>query len=317
VNDIHLYHTRSRKQFINDVARGDIDETNLFAYVNETLYLSHKLALNAAVRLDHFTFNYTDALTADYKKQSVSKATVSPKLNISYNATPNLNLFVKSGIGFHSNDTRVVVAESGKDILPKAYGIDIGGTWKLGNSVIVNAALWTLDLDQEFVYVGDEGIVEPSGKTSRKGIDVSLRYQVAPWLYFDTDMNLTDPKAKGEPGGQDYIPLAPTFTSIGGLTFRMKNGLNGSLRYRYIGDRAANEDNSVVAEGYFLADAVVKYTRSRFELTFTAENIFNTEWKEAQFDTESRLFNEAEPVSEIHFTPGTPFFFKAGVSVFF
>jgi outer membrane cobalamin receptor len=317
VNDIHLYHTRSRKQFINDVARGDIDETNLFAYVNETLYLSHRLSLNAAVRLDHFTFNYTDALTADYKKQSVSKAAVSPKFNISYNATPNLNLFIKSGIGFHSNDTRVVVAESGEDILPKAYGIDIGGTWKLGNSIIVNAALWTLDLNQEFVYVGDEGIVEPSGKTSRKGIDVSIRYQVAPWLYFDTDVNLTDPKAKGEPEGQDYIPLAPTFTSIGGLTFRMKNGLNGSLRYRYMGDRAANEDNSVVADGYFLADAIVKYTRTRFELSFTAENIFNTKWKEAQFDTESRLFNEAEPVSEIHFTPGTPFFLKAGVSVFF
>jgi hypothetical protein len=61
----------------------------------------------------------------------------------------------------------------------------------------------------------------------------------------------------------------------------------------------------------------VKYTRPRFELSFTAENIFNVDWKEAQFDTESRLFTEAEPVSEIHFTPGTPFFFKTGVSFFF
>jgi outer membrane cobalamin receptor len=317
VNDIHLYHTRSRKQFLNDISRGDIDETNLFAYVNEKLYLTPKLSLNAAVRLDHFTFNYADALTPDYKRQSISKPILTPKFNVSYTITQNINLFVKSGIGFHSNDTRVVVAQSGEEILPKAYGIDIGGTFKIGNHILINTALWRLDLDQEFVYVGDEGIVEPSGKTSRKGIDLSIRYQIAPWLYLDTDVNLTDPKAKDAQEGEDYIPLAPTFTSIGGLTFRMKNGLNGSLRYRYLGDRAANEDNTVVAKGYFLADAVLKYTRPHFELSLTTENIFNVAWKEAQFDTESRLYTETNPVSEINFTPGTPFFFKTGISFFF
>jgi hypothetical protein len=42
------------------------------------------------------------------------------------------------------------------------------------------------------------------------------------------------------------------------------------------------------------------------------ENLFDQEWREAQFDTESRLSGESEPVSEIHFTPGVPFFMKAG-----
>jgi outer membrane cobalamin receptor len=317
VNDIHLYHTRSRKQFLNDVARGDIDETNLYAYVNETLLLGNRLSVNAALRLDHFTFNYTDALTPEYARQSVSKATVSPKLNVSYHASAAVNLFVKSGIGFHSNDTRVVVAQRGKEVLPKAYGVDVGGNFKLGDQLLLSTALWMLDLGQEFVYVGDEGIVEPSGKTRRKGIDVSLRYQALPWLYLDTDVNLTDPKAKDVPEGEDRIPLAPTFTSIGGLSVKLPNGLNASLRYRYLGDRPANEDNSVVAHGYFLLDAVVKYTRKSYELTFSAENLLNDAWNEAQFDTESRLQNEGDPVSEIHFTPGTPFFFKTGITFFF
>jgi hypothetical protein len=39
-------------------------------------------------------------------------------------------------------------------------------------------------------------------------------------------------------------------------------------------------------------------------------NVFNTEWKETQFLTESRLQNEPQPVEEIHFTPGSPFFAK-------
>lgn len=317
VNDIHLYHTKSRKQFINDVARGDIDETNLYGYISETLYLNTRLSLNAAVRLDHFTFNYIDALTPEYTRQSVSKAVVSPKLNVSYHASEKVNLFLKSGIGFHSNDTRVVVAQQGQEILPQAYGLDLGANFKIGNKLLVNTAVWMLNLDQEFVYVGDEGIVEPSGKTQRRGIDLSLRYQVLPWLYFDTDFNVTDPKAKGAPEGEDHIPLAPTFTSIGGMSIKSANGLNASLRYRYLGDRPANEDNSVVADGYFILDAIVKYTRKSFELSLSAENLLDIDWNEAQFDTESRLQNELDPVSEIHFTPGTPFFFKAGISFFF
>ncbi|MBT1686713.1 carboxypeptidase-like regulatory domain-containing protein [Fulvivirgaceae bacterium PWU37] len=317
VNDIHLYHTRSRKVSLNDIARGDIDETNLYAYLQETLHLTHKLSINAAVRLDHFTFNYADALTPGYDRQSVSKATVSPKFNISYNATRKLNVFVKSGIGFHSNDTRVVVAQNGEDILPKAYGVDAGATVKVSDRLLLTASAWMLYLDQEFVYVGDEGVVEPGGKTQRQGLDLSLRYQIMPWLYLDGDVNLTDPQAKDAPEGEDYIPLAPTFTSIGGLSFRWKNGINGSLRYRYLGDRAANEDNSVKAKGYFLADAVLKYTRPKFEVSIVAENLFNEAWKEAQFDTESRLQNEIDPVSEIHFTPGTPFIFKTSISFFF
>ena len=47
------------------------------------------------------------------------------------------------------------------------------------------------------------------------------------------------------------------------------------------------------------------------------ENVFNVKWNEAQFATESRLKNEINPVTELHFTPGTPFFIKAKLAVFF
>jgi outer membrane receptor protein involved in Fe transport len=220
-------------------------------------------------------------------------------------------------MGFHSNDARVVTQQEGQEILPKAYGVDLGLNTKITDRLFLHAALWRLDLQQEFVYVGDEGIVEPSGRTRRAGIDLSLRYEILPWLFLDGDLNLTDPKAKDEPEAQNYIPLAPTISSIGGLSVKMKNGFNGTLRYRYIGDRAANEDNSVIANGYFLADAVVNYTREKFEVGVSAENIFDVDWNEAQFDTESRLIDESEPVSEIHFTPGTPLFLKLKATFFF
>jgi outer membrane receptor protein involved in Fe transport len=106
-------------------------------------------------------------------------------------------------------------------------------------------------------------------------------------------------------------------TSTGGLSYRKNTGLNGSIQYRFLKGRPANESNTVTAKGYFIADAVLNYTQSRFELGLAIENLFNTKWNEAQFDTESRLRNEADPVSELHFTPGVPFFAKIKAAIFF
>ncbi|MFN8335282.1 MAG: TonB-dependent receptor [Cyclobacteriaceae bacterium] len=314
VNDIRLSNTVKRK-FLESVQRGDINEANANAFVSETLELSDRWSLNAAVRFDYFLFSYYNRLTNDDKSKHAS--IVSPKLNITYKINPGTQLYVRSGTGFHSNDTRVVVAQDAKQILPRAIGIDAGLDTKLFDNLLVHAALWRLDLEQEFVYVGDAGIVEPSGKTKRQGIDLSVRWQILPWLFADTDLTLADPKSKGQPEGLNNIPLAPKLSSIGGMTIRCKNGLNGSLRYRYLDHRPANEDNSVTAEGYFLVDALLNYTRSKFEIGVSAENIFDVAWKEAQFDTESRMANETTPVSEIHFTPGTPFFAKLHATFFF
>ncbi len=314
VNDIALSNTVKR-EFLSDIQRGDLSEANMNAFVSETIALNERWSVNAAARFDYFTFGYDNKLTDEKKKENAY--IVSPKLNINYQVNENTQLYVRSGTGFHSNDARVVVEQNAKEILPRAYGVDLGVNTKLSDKVLLQAAIWRLDLDQEFVYVGDAGIVEPSGKTQRQGIDLSIRYQILTWLFADTDVTLADPKAKGTIEGEDNIPLAPKFSSIGGLTIRSKNGLNGSLRYRYLDDRAANEDNSVVAEGYFLMDGVLNYTKPKFEIGFSVENILNAEWKEAQFVTESRMFTEAEPVSEIHFTPGTPFFTKLHLSFFF
>ncbi len=49
---------------------------------------------------------------------------------------------------------------------------------------------------------------------------------------------------------------------------------------------------------------------NKISLGIQIQNLFDTDWNETQFATESRLQNETLPVEEIHFTPGTPFFIK-------
>ncbi|MFV8336664.1 TonB-dependent receptor [Flavobacterium sp. RSP29] len=314
--DTELSHTLNRRTVLENIKLGDIDESNLFSYLNSEFTFG-KLMINPAIRLDYFKFNYQDKLTTDYKTQSESKVKFSPKLNFIYSQNNNLQFFIKSGIGFHSNDARVVVQNSGKQILPTAVGTDIGTIWKPFPKLILNAALWHLYLEQEFVYVGDAGIIEPSGQSRRMGAELGLRYQLNDWLYFDADANYTYARSIDEPKGQDYIPLAPDFTTTGGLSFQKVNGFSGGIRYRYLKNRPANEDNSIVAKGYFISDLNVNYQYKNVNFGIAVENIFDTEWNETQFATESRLQNEPESVEEIHFTPGTSFFMKGKITYTF
>ncbi|QCR21631.1 TonB-dependent receptor [Pontibacter sp. SGAir0037] len=303
-----LSHSLNRTQTLEQYQLGNINELNAGLYVEETLQISPRFTASAGARLDVFRNQYEDLLQSPATTAVATAAIVSPKLNLTYTPSTQLQLYLKSGKGFHSNDTRVVVPQQGREILPAAYGSDLGFIWKPVPRLLLNVAAWYLWLEQEFVYVGDAGVVEPSGQSRRRGLDLSARYQLNRYLYADLDVSAARPQALGEAEGENYLPLAPTFTSVGGLSLQQWKRFSGSLRYRYMADRPANEDNSIVAEGYFVSDLQVNYSYSRHQLGLSVENLFNTRWKETQFATESRLQYEARPVEEIHFTPGAPFY---------
>jgi len=310
-----LSSTLNRQTIIDRIAFGDVDELNTYGFFNAS-YKTGAFIINPAIRLDYFKFNYLNRLSEVYDYKSEDKVAFSPKLNINYSPNLKTQYFLKSGIGFHSNDARVVVANSGESILPAAYGLDLGVLYKPFKDLIINATAWSLFLEQEFVYVGDAGIVEPSGKTRRLGVELGARFQATDWFYIHADANYTYGRSIEEPKGAQFIPLAPDITATGGFSIQ-KDNISAGLNYRYIDDRPANEDNSIVAEGYFVTDATVSYTRKNWTVGIIVENMFNTEWNETQFATESRLFNESASVEEIHFTPGMPFYVRAKLSVTF
>jgi len=316
VNDVQLSRTANRQTLLERLAYGNVDEVNGYGFFDLT-YKKNKWTINPGLRLDYFKFDYVNLLTETYDSKSQDKLFLGPKLNVIYAPSPNVQLFGKSGIGFHSNDTRVVIADTGEDILPLAFGADVGTILKPTDKLVINAALWTLFLQQEFVYVGDAGIVEPSGKTRRYGVDLGVRYQLTDGLYANGDINYTHARSTEEPEGENYIPLAPDLTSSAGLSFRDIHNFSGGISYRYVKDRPANEDNSIVAEGYFVTDLNLNYSLKNWTLGVIVENLFDTEWNETQFATETRLFNEPQSFEEIHFTPGIPFYLRGKLSVTF
>lgn len=308
-----LSRTSARKNTLSNLALGDVNETNYYAYLNGEFSFG-KWLMNPALRFDWFKFIYANQLLDDYSNKAVSQSIISPKLNVFYNHSDHLQLYLKTGKGFHSNDTRVVVAQNGEQVLPSAWGNDLGFIWKPSPKIILNAALWQLFMEQEFVYVGDEGVVEPGGRTQRAGVDFGFRIQLFQSIFLNNDVNYTYARSIDDPEGENFLPLAPDLTMMGGISYLPASGLYASLKYRMIKNRPANEDNSIVAKGYTIVDANAGYRWNNLTFGLIVENLLNSEWNETQFATETRLQNETMPVEEIHFIPGTPFSLKLSLS---
>jgi len=131
----------------------------------------------------------------------------------------------RSGFGFHSNGARAVVQDRTANAVPRAIDYEVDSTFKPLLGMVVNVALWGLHLQDELIYVGDEGITESVGPSRRFGTDFSLRYQLTKVLFADADLNYNHGRLVGLPAGENYIPLAPRFTNTGGLTLRAPGGL--------------------------------------------------------------------------------------------
>jgi len=353
--DVALWRSPNRVRLEKRVD-ANIAERNLFLWAQEEFIFSPQARLQLGLRGDYFTFDLEDHLETQpanglpHASGFAQEAILSPKANLVISPSPRLDLYANFGTGFHSNDARDVIidqrvvdleralkrnglneqqiadsltalnfdsAHRNAKTLPRAVGAELGFRARIGERLNFGAAAWWLNLERELVYVGDAGTTELSGRTKRYGVDLETRLKVLSWLYGDADVTISTGEARDEPPEANEIPLAPRFIATGGLTVRHPQGYEGGLRIRHIGDRPANEDNSVVALGYTVLDLSASYRFGNYQINFVLENLTDTDWNEAQFDTESRLRDEPASVSELHFTPGNPRNVRVGVSYSF
>ncbi|MES2590963.1 MAG: TonB-dependent receptor [Bacteroidota bacterium] len=320
-----LWHAVKRKR-LEARARALVQERSTSLYANEVLQFSEHFRLEIGGRYDYFIFDVDDLLPTDSGRTNYSgynyQTLFSPKTSFIFTPNKRLQLFLNAGSGFHSNDARSVVQEPENHQLSRSVGAELGSLVNFGSNLVISAAAWWMDLENELVYVGDDGTTENKGPSRRTGLDVSARIQLTPWLFADADFNVSknvfiDTLFGTQLKTDYYIPLAPTATSAGGLTLKLKRGFEAGIRYRYMANRPANGLNTVVAHGYNVVDFTANYKTKHLKIGLVVENLLNTLWNEAQFDTESRLPFESQSVSELHFTPGTPFSAKLTVGYLF
>ena len=315
--DVQLFHQQARVRLD---ARTAVQLAQLSGaqWAQYNLQLSDRVRLDLAIRNDIYRFDVADQLAtgsfdgvpaaadAVHPNGVRTKGILSPKANLAFDVTNSTSLFANVASGFHSNDARDVLLASGSDnVLPRAVSAELGArhTWNGGSFAL---SVWTLNLQSELVWSGDEGTTEASGRTRRIGLDLEGRTRLFSWLWIDADLNLAHGRFVNAPAGANLIPLAPTVTATGGLIVRDVGSASGGLRARYVGPRAAIEDNSVRALGYLVTELFGSYQIHHVRLIGTVDNLFNVRWNEAQFATTSRLQGEPHGITELDYTPGSP-----------
>jgi outer membrane receptor protein involved in Fe transport len=342
--DVALHRQVRRTTFFT-VNQVNVKEQSLSAYVQHQLFLTEWLRFEGGLRGDVYWFDGADRLPGqgpDPNFESVavggreSDYILGPKANLIVTPLADTDLYANFGIGFHSNDARVVL-DTGRSALVEALGYELGARTRRFDRLDVAAALWLIDLDSELTFSGDGGRVDadvdpitgnfiPGGSTRRWGIDFETRLRAADWLFFDYDLTYADPRFRS---GGGAVPLAPTLVMNGGASAEFDNGFSAALRARFVDDRPASEDRSLNARGYTLIDLLAKYRWRNVEASLQLFNLANFDWRETQFGDPSCVAGEVgvdpacpidgngEGVTDIHFTPGNPFAARGGLTVYF
>jgi hypothetical protein len=327
-----LWHVQDRVR-LDQRNNDDIYETATNLWFKQEFNINRWFRFDAAIRLDYFLFQDRDLQPIDSSMTPINNYhpvnnsgtdyQILPGYKVNFVFSPKdwLQLYVNNGIGYHSNDARVVVPQQ-YHRLPMAFAEEVGASVRIGNRAIFTGALYCLDLTDELTFDQDVPEVDDNGPSRRMGVDFSSRVQIMPWLTFDLDLNysynyLTNKFLGRKSDTAFYLPLAPVFTSQGGLTFRDKSGIKARIGYRAMSNRPADQYNQIKALGYYVMDASIAYERRKFMVSLTIENFLNAKWNEAQFATVTQLRGESEPVNSLCFTAGTPIAIKFGVSYFF
>lgn len=318
--DNGLFHTRARERLATRID-AEITQTNIGLYAEERLAYKRWLAVRAGVRVDRMDVSVTDRRTPtgpESLEGTAGSMLASPKLSVVLAPDTKAQFYLNFGRGFHSNDARGATrSNSPATLLVPATTYEVGTRLRPWRPLVLTAAAYRIDLDSELVWSGDAGTTEPSAATTRLGLEFGGRLNWNRWLFGDFDLTLNRATYRANAGNGGAVALAPTRTLSAGLGARAPFGTFGALRVRHVGERPATEDGSLVAEGFTLVDAQVGHRFRAFEATLDVQNLFNAEWREVQFATESQLRGEPKPVTEVNFTPGWPITVRATLAAYF
>jgi outer membrane receptor protein involved in Fe transport len=355
IRDIGLYHTSQRSILAAD-QHAAVTESSGAVYFENTTHWLEKLQTVLGLREDEFGFDVRDKmLNADGSCNIHSdplgcntgnkRANIfSPKLGITIGPWDRTSFFVTLAEGYHSNDARGVT-RSGENPdaqpvtpLTRATSAEVGVATDALPGWHSSLDVFLLKLKSELVFSGDAGTTEPSGSTTRSGIEWGNTLRINDWLHadfnaafsrarFDHDVAADDTGCGNAAPGFGctstpaivgrYIPNSPTNVIDAGLTANHPSGWFGSIRARHFGAAPLVEDNSAKSPAYTTFDLQVGYQQpQKWLMAVDVFNLFDRKWNDIEYYYASRLQNEpaARPDFVVH--PGVPLTVRAHFQYF-
>jgi hypothetical protein len=351
IHDVGIDHTNLRTIIAVQQDARVLQQTGAL-YIENTTQILPLTTVTLAMRSDTVDFSVTDRMVDGAGRCDSStdplgcntgeqRATlVSPKFGLVVGPYRGLRAFLNVADGFHSNDARGVTRDptgpAGPPVTPltRARSGEIGivfdkGPWHFALD------MYQLKLASELVFSGDAGVTEPSGATTRRGIEWSQRYSFNEhWQWdlngaysrglFDTpapadDLGCGDAAAQ-YPCAQHpaiigrEIPNAPLMIIDGGLTYRNRRW-ESSLRLRHFGRAPLVEDGSVRSAAYTTLDARLGWKGEHWGIHLDVFNLTNRAWNDITYDYAYRHPGETAASVGPVIHPGLPRTLRLGVSL--
>ena len=344
------------RQYTSVAQKASVVEANGAVYFENTTQWLPGLRTVLGLREDEFSFDVTDRmLNADHtcninsdplgcNSGDVRANIFSPKLGIVLGPWAKTSYFITVAEGYHSNDARGVT-RSGQspDALPvtpltRAVSAEVGLSSAPFSRWHTRLDVFLLKLKSELVFDGDAGSTEPSGSTTRTGIEWGNSLALNDWLHadlnaafsrarFDHDVSPDNlgcaDAAPSHPCLQDisitgrYVPNSPTSVIDAGLTAQHPSGWFSSIRARHFGDSPLVEDNSARSPAYTTVDLQLGYQRAgSWLLAFDVFNLFDKKWNDIEYYYVSRLQSEAAASPDFVVHPGVPLTVRAHFQYF-
>jgi hypothetical protein len=305
---VDLLHTAGRQPLATERANR-VRENSVGVYVDNTTNWTTWFRSILGAREDYFHTRDTDlALPANSAVQH--QALFQPKLSLVFGPFAGTEFFVSAGRGFHSNDARSGIDESGTayirpPLLVRSAGSEIGVRSTRFAGLDWSATVFQIDFDSELVYNGDAGATEAGRPSRRTGVELSGQYRPAPWLAFTGNVALARARYKDYSEEGNNIEDSPDLVASAAVLVENLGPWSGALTLRKLGQHPLNSDNSVRSNGYAEWNAWVGYSLSpTLKVRLEVFNLADARTNAADYFYASRLPGEAaEGVDDLHSHP--------------
>jgi outer membrane receptor protein involved in Fe transport len=295
---VDLYHARLGSDIFSDKPR--TAKTNGFAISQWTIgpYLTARfaplpiLSVSAGVRFDTaLTTSKNDDHTADGDK--THNAFVYDA-GIVITPLTDLKIYTKFATLFRYPFTDELVVQpsslgSGSfnnNLEPeKGFNTEIGGAYRLGTMLDINANLFFMRLEDEIAYDNATSANKNLDKTQRLGTNVGLSFKPIDFVSLDASYTFVNAIFIDGVNKGKHIPLVPQHKVYGSVMAHLPFGLHFGPDVEYVSGSYYGQDYGNQAEtmdGYFLLGARVRYVldreQGRFALQITAKNLLDTKY---------------------------------------
>ncbi|WP_370264015.1 TonB-dependent receptor family protein [Limnobacter sp.] len=190
---------------------------------------------------------------------------ITSNIGLTYRLSPSVNTYVSYGEGF---ETPTLLETAYLSVAPpspnfnaqleaaKSEQLEVGLKAKLGVATLLNAAVYTVETENEIVVLASAGgatSFQNAGGTSREGAELALQHAFAPaWqgtAAFNYIRATYDTSVNGIVAGNS-LPSIPQKTLFGELRYAPNKLYEAAVEMRYVDRLFANDANDAFAPSY-------------------------------------------------------------------